>query len=158
VLKMVRYLYPGSRVFVFSRTEAERQFAKGLGAVWAGDAGEESPEKLRSIIDTTPAWRPVVLAMKNLERGGRLVVNAIRKEDRDKDALLSIDYSRDLWMEKEIKSVANITRKDVEEFLMIAGRMGIRPEVQEYPLEEANTALLELKDRKIRGAKVLRIC
>ena len=95
--------------------------------------------------------------MKNLERGGRLVINAIRKEDRDKEALLSLDYEQDLWMEKEIKSVANITRRDVEEFLALAGKMGIKPEVQEYALEEANAALLELKERKIRGAKVLRI-
>lgn len=157
VLKMVRYLYPKSKAFVFSRTEAEQQFAKELGAVWSGNTEDESPEKLHAVIDTTPAWRPVAHAMRNLERGGRLVINAIRKEDRGKDALLSLDYSRDLWMEKEVKSVANITRKDVEEFLKLAGKMGIRPEVQEYPLEDANIALLELKDRKIRGAKVLRI-
>ncbi|MGE5807919.1 MAG: zinc-dependent alcohol dehydrogenase family protein [Nitrospirota bacterium] len=157
VLKMVRYLYPKSKAFVFSRTEAEQQFAKELGAVWSGNTEDESPEKLHAVIDTTPAWGPVVGAMRNLERGGRLVINAIRKEDRGKDALLSLDYSRDLWMEKEVKSVANITRKDVEEFLELAGKMGIRPEVQEYPLEDANIALLELKDRKIRGAKVLRI-
>ena len=157
VLKMVRYIYPRSKVFVFSRTEAERQFAKELGAVWAGDAAEQSPERLRAVIDTTPVWGPMVEAMKNLEKGGRLVVNAIRKEDSDKDSLLILDYPRDLWMEKEVKSVANITRKDVEEFLPLAGKMGIKPEVREYPLEEANTALLELKERKIRGAKVLRI-
>jgi propanol-preferring alcohol dehydrogenase len=95
--------------------------------------------------------------MKNIERGGRLVINAIRKEDRDKEALLALDYEQDLWMEKEVKSVANITRKDVEEFLALAAKMRIKPEVQEYPLEEVNTALLELKDRKIRGAKVLRV-
>lgn len=157
VLKMVRYLYPKSKAFVFSRTEAEQQFAKELGAVWSGNTEDESPEKLHAVIDTTPAWGPVVGAMRNLERGGRLVINAIRKEDRDKDALLSLDYSRDLWMEKEIKSVANITRKDVREFLELAATMKIKPEVQEYPLEDANTALLELRDRKIRGAKVLRI-
>lgn len=157
VLKMVRYLYPASRVYVFSRTEGERRFAKELGAIWSGESGEASPEKLRAIIDTTPAWQPVVDAMKNLEQGGRLVINAIRKEDRDKDALLALDYSRDLWMEKEIKSVANITRSDVQEFLTLAARMSIRPEIQTYALEDANTALLELKERKIRGAKVLRI-
>jgi alcohol dehydrogenase, propanol-preferring len=157
VLKMVRYLYPQSKVFVFSRTERERQFAKELGAVWSGDTRDESPERLHAVIDTTPAWAPVVHALKNLDRGGRLVINAIRKEDHDKEALLALDYERDLWMEKEIKSVANITRKDVEEFLVLAEKMRIKPEVWEYPLEEANAALLELKDRKIRGAKVLRI-
>ncbi len=157
VLKIVKHQYPRAKIFVFSRTEAEQAFAKELGAVWAGNADETTPEKLHAIIDTTPAWGPVKEALKNLEPGGRLVINAIRKEESDKDALLTLDYPRDLWMEKEIKSVANITRRDVEEFLRMAAEIRIRPEVQEYRLEEANTALLELKERKIRGAKVLRI-
>ncbi len=157
VLKMVQHRYPNTKVFVFSRTEAEQRFAKEIGAVWAGNIGEITPEKLHAIIDTTPAWGPVIEALKNLERGGRLVINAIRKEEGDKSALLGLDYSRDLWMEKEIKSVANITRRDVEEFLQLAAKVPIRPEVQEYRLEEANIALLELKERRIRGAKVLRI-
>jgi alcohol dehydrogenase, propanol-preferring len=157
VLMMAKPLYPHSKIFVFSRTEQERAFARELGAAWAGETTDEPPDKLHAVIDTTPAWKPVAEAMKHLERGGRLVINAIRKEERDKDALLGLDYSRDLWMEKEIKSVANITRKDVEEFLSLAARIGIKPEIQEYPLEEANTALMELKERKIRGAKVLRV-
>jgi propanol-preferring alcohol dehydrogenase len=95
--------------------------------------------------------------MKNVEKGGRLVINAIRKEEVDKDSLLTIDYPRDIWMEKEIKSVANITKKDVEEFLQLAALIPIRPDVQEFKLEEANKALMELKERKIRGAKVLKI-
>jgi alcohol dehydrogenase, propanol-preferring len=155
VLKIVRHLYPKTAVYVFSRTEGERAFAKELGAIWAGDNQENSPDKLHAIIDTTPAWKPVANAMKNLDKGGRLVINAIRKEDFDKDAIYSIDYTRDLWMEKEIKTVANITRSDVENFLKLAAEIPIKPEIQEYPLEEANIALLELKERKIRGAKVL---
>jgi len=157
VLKMVRHRYPASKIFVFSRTEGERVFAKGLGAVWAGDTGDAPQERLNAIIDTTPAWKPVVDALRNLEKGGRLVINAIRKVDADREALLQLDYSRDLWMEKEIKSVANITRSDVESFLQMAAEIPIRPEVQEYPLADANSALLELKERKIRGAKVLKI-
>lgn len=157
VLKMVRYHYPDSRIFVFSRTEEEQRFAKELGAFWAGGGEEGPPEKLRCIIDTTPAWKPAVEALKNLEKGGRLVINAIRKEEGDKEALLKLDYPRDLWMEKEIKSVANITRRDVEEFLRLAAEIPIKAEIQEYPLEEANRALRELKERKIRGAKVLKI-
>jgi propanol-preferring alcohol dehydrogenase len=157
VLKMVKHRFPRAKIFVLSRTVAERTFAQELGAVWAGDTGETTPEKLHAIIDTTPAWGPVKEALSNLEPGGRLVINAIRKEEGDKDALLALDYSRDLWMEKEIKSVANITRRDVEEFLRLAAEIPIRPEIREYPLEEANRALLELKERKIRGAKVLRI-
>jgi alcohol dehydrogenase, propanol-preferring len=157
VLKMVKHLYPKAGIFVFSRTEQERAFARELGAQWAGDTSDSPAEKLHAVIDTTPAWKPVVEAMKHLVRGGRLVINAIRKEERDKEALLTLDYSRDLWMEKEIKSVANITRRDVEEFLPLAEEMRIRPEIEEYPLEQANKALLELKERKIRGAKVLSV-
>jgi propanol-preferring alcohol dehydrogenase len=157
VLKMVRKAYPNTKVFVFARMDKEKAFALELGAVWAGSIEEECPEKLKAAIDTTPSWRPIVEALKNLEPGGRLVVNAIRKEETDKQALLKLDYPRHLWLEKEIKSVANVARKDVEEFLALAAAIPIRPEVQQYKLEEANTALLELKERKIRGAKVLKI-
>ena len=157
VLKMVRHLYPETSVYVFSRTEEEQAFAKELGAVWSGNLEAESPVKLHAVIDTTPAWKPVVNAMKNLDKGGRLVINAIRKENSDTDALFNLDYARDLWLEKEIKSVANITRSDVADFLKLAAEIPLRPEIQEYPLEKANVALLELKERKIRGAKVLKI-
>ncbi|HEX3556474.1 MAG TPA: zinc-dependent alcohol dehydrogenase family protein [Thermoanaerobaculia bacterium] len=157
VLKMVRHRYPNSRVHVFARSEGERAFARELGAAWAGDAADEPPEKLAAILDTTPAWQPVVEALRNLEPAGRLLINAIRKEERDKDALLRLDYPRDLWLEKEVKSVANVARSDVRELLALAAEIPIRPETQEYPLEEANRALLELKARQIRGAKVLRI-
>ena len=157
VLKMTQYKYPETKIFVFARSENERDFARELGAVWSGDTEEESPEKLDCIIDTTPAWKPVVRALRNLTGGGRLVINAIRKEDRDKDYLLKLDYTEHLWLEKEIKSVANVARTDVIGFLELAAGIPIIPEVQEYFLEEANTALLELKERKIRGAKVLRI-
>lgn len=157
ILKLVRSRYPDSKVYVFVRSDSEKAFARELGAVWAGGIEEESPEKLQGSIDTTPAWKPVVEALKNLEKGGRLVINAIRKEEGDKEALLRIDYPRDLWLEKEIKSVANVARRDVEEFLALAAEIPILPEIQEFRLEEANEALVELKARKIRGAKVLRI-
>jgi propanol-preferring alcohol dehydrogenase len=157
VMRILRYKYPDSKVFVFSRTAAERDFGVELGAYWTGDIEDDPPEKVRAVIDTTPVWKPVVRALKSLEKGGRLVINAIRKEDRDKDLLKGIDYSRDLWMEKEIKSVANITRKDVEDFLLLSAEISLKPEIQEFALEEANRALIELKGRKIRGAKVLRI-
>ena len=157
VLKMAKYLYPKAKVFVFARSDKERTFAKELGAIWVGDTEEESPEKLDCIIDTTPVWKPVVEALKNLEPGGRLVINAIRKEEVDKEELLRLDYPIHLWLEKEIKSVANVARNDVKDFLELASKIPIKPEVQEYSLEEANKALIELKMRKIRGAKVLRI-
>lgn len=157
VLKMVKYKYLQSKIFVFARSEKERVFAKELGAVWTGDTEEEPPEKLHAIIDTTPVWKPVVEALRNLESGGRLVINAIRKEEIDKQYLLKLDYPTHLWNEKEIKSVANVTRNDISEFLKLAAEIPIKPEIQEYPLEEANKALLELKQGRIRGAKVLRI-
>jgi alcohol dehydrogenase, propanol-preferring len=157
VLKMVRHRFPGMRVHVFARNEREREFARELGAVWAGGIQEEPLEKLDAVIDTTPVWTTVVESLKNLAPGGRLVINAIRKEEKDKDALLRLDYPTHLWMEKEIKSVANVARWDVQEFLALAAEIPIRPEIQEYPLEEANRALAELKAGAIRGAKVLRV-
>ena len=156
VLKMVKYKYPDTEVYVFARSTEERAFAKELGAVWAGDTTENAPHKLDCIIDTTPAWEPIVEALANLESGGRLVINAIRKEG-DKQSLLKLDYPAHLWLEKEIKSVANITRSDVKEFLNLAAEMNLKPEVQVFALEQANEALLELKAGKIRGAKVLKI-
>ncbi len=157
VLKLVKHIYPKSKVFVFARSETERKFALELGADWAGDTADYSPEKCNAIIDTTPVWKPVVEALKNLKPGGRLVINAIRKEKYDKDYLFNLNYENHLWMEKEIKSVANVTRSDVSEFLKIAAEIPLISEVTEFPLADANKALLELKERKIRGAKVLRI-
>jgi propanol-preferring alcohol dehydrogenase len=157
VLQLVRHQYPNSPVFVFARSEGERAFARELGAAWSGDTADRPPEPLDAIIDTTPAWTPVVAALGNLERGGRLVINAIRKEDGDKAALLDIDYARHLWLERELKSVANVTRADVREFLRLAAAIPLRPAIEELPLEAANEALIALKARKIRGAKVLRL-
>jgi len=157
VLKTIKLLYPKSKIFVFSRNEKERDLAKELGANWAGDFEDSSPEKLNCIIDTTPAWKPIVLLLKNLEKGGRLIINAIRKENKDKNFLLNLSYERDLWLEKEIKSVANVTRKDVEEFLEIAGKISLKPVIEIYSLEEANKALKDLKEGRIKGAKVLKI-
>jgi len=156
VLKMVQALYPATKIYVFARSLEERAFAKQLGAYWAGDTAERAPNKLDSIIDTTPAWLPVIEALANLEPGARLVINAIRKEN-DNSSLLKLDYSEHLWLEKEIKSVANITRKDVEDFLKLAAAINLQSEIQVFPLEQANQALMELKAGNIRGAKVLKI-
>jgi len=155
MMKLAAHLYPDTDIYVFARSEAERKFARDLGAVWAGDTQESAPRELDAVIDTTPAWKPVVEALSNLAPGGRLVINAIRKEMADQAYLLNIDYSSHLWLEKEIKSVANVTRSDVSEFLRLAADMAIKPELQVYPLTDANQALMELKDRKIQGAKVL---
>ncbi len=155
VLQLARHLYPHSPVFVFARDADAREFARKLGANWAGDTADAPPEPLHAIIDTTPAWTPVVEALAHLRPGGRLVINAIRKEDRDKDRLLALDYARHLWMEKEIKSVANVTGRDIADFLTLAAEIPIRPEIRTYPLDDANRAILELKRGRVRGAKVL---
>jgi propanol-preferring alcohol dehydrogenase len=157
VLKMVCHQYPDTKVFVFARNKKERDFARQLGAFWAGQTTAEPPEKIDAIIDTTPAWKPVVAALNCLKPAGRLVINAIRKEEGDKKALLSLDYPAHLWQEKEVKSVANVARKDVSEFLLLAAEIPIKPAVQEFELPDANQALVELKERQIRGAKVLKI-
>ena len=157
VLKMVKNMFSSTRVYVFARSESQREFALKLGADWAGDTGEQAPENLAAVIDTTPVWKPVVEALKQLEPGGRLVINAIRKEEIDKDYLLNIQYHEHMWMEKEIKSVANVSPRDVIEFLELAGDIPIRSKVEEYGLEDANKALLELKKGNITGAKVLKL-
>ncbi len=155
VLKVAKYLYKDLKVFVFARSEKEREFAKELGADWTGDTDETPPEMINSIIDTTPVWKPIVKALEFLQPGGRLVINAIRKESIDKNELLNINYEKHLWMEKEIKSVANVASKDISEFLEIVSKLKIKPEIELYNFEDANRALVDLKERRIRGAKVL---
>ncbi len=155
VLKLIKYQYPGSEVYVFARSVKERDFALELGATWSGDTSEDPGALLDSIIDTTPVWYPVIKALEFIKPGGRLVINAIRKESTDIDNLRKIDYSTHLWMEKEIKSVANVTRFDVEEFIRLATEMEFKPHVEEYAFDEANRALLDIKHKHIKGAKVL---
>jgi propanol-preferring alcohol dehydrogenase len=155
VLKLVQHEFPLSEVYVFARSERERAFALELGARWAGDTSAQPPELLHAIIDTTPVWKPMIAALECLRPGGRLVVNAIRKESVDQEVLLDLDYPTHLWMEKEIKSVANVTRRDIEAFLQIAADVGMEPEIEVMPLERANEALIGVKRGDIRGARVL---
>jgi propanol-preferring alcohol dehydrogenase len=157
VIQMANFKFPNSKKFVISRNPQERELAKKLGADWVGDIEDKTPEKLDCAIDTTPVWKPTLYALENLEKGGRLIINLIRKEETDKDFLLKLDYPKHLWLEKEIKTVANVTRKDAEEFLTLAAQMQIEPEIQAFTLEEANEALVELKSGKIRGSKLLRM-
>lgn len=155
VLQMVQHLYPHSSVYVFDRSESVREFALTLGATWAGAIDADSPEPLQAIIDTTPVWRPVVESLKKLRPGGRLVINAIRKVDADKNALLDLSYHDHLWMEREIKSVANLTHFDIAEFLPLAGKIPLKPRVSTFPLEAANEALSALHCGSLKGSTVL---
>jgi propanol-preferring alcohol dehydrogenase len=155
VLQLARHLYPRSSVCVFARDAAQQAFARELGASWAGDTAARPPEPLAAIIDTTPAWRPMLEALRSLRPGGRLVINAIRKEDADRGTLATLSYPEHLWLEKEIKTVANVTQHDIREFLPLAAEVPLKPEVQLCALEDANEALRDLKYGAIRGAKVL---
>jgi propanol-preferring alcohol dehydrogenase len=155
VLQMARHLNPDSAVYVFARSEKERRFALELGADWAGDTSDTPPSPADAIIDTTPAWLPVLAALEALAPGGRLVVNAIRKEAGDRKLLGELDYDRHLWREKSLRTVANVTRRDVRACLELAVDIPLCPAISCYPLEQANRALIELKRGGLRGAKVL---
>jgi propanol-preferring alcohol dehydrogenase len=143
----------GCEVFVFTRSEAHQKLARRLGAGWAGGPEDASPKPLQCAIDFTPIGETVPRALAALDRGGRLVLAVIRK----RNPVPPLDYAQHLWDEKEIKSVANITRKDVQDFLQLAAEIPIIPEVQEFKLEEANRVLLLLKQGNIQGAAVLRM-
>jgi propanol-preferring alcohol dehydrogenase len=145
----------GCKVFVFTREgqKDHQDLALKLGADWVGVTGEMPPQRLRCAIDFTPVGEPVREALRVLEKGGRLVINAIRKVN----PIPELDYAQLVWHEREIKSVANVTRQDALEFLPLAAQIGIKPEVREFPFEQANEALLLLKQGKMHGAGVLRI-
>ena len=145
--------YQGCRVFVFTRGAEHRRLARELGADWTGAAEENAPRKVDYAIDFTPAGETVPLALNALEKGGRLVIAVIRKNT----LIPPMDYAQLLWDEKEIKSVANITRQDAGEFFPLAAKIPIISEVQEFNLNQANEALLSLKQGNVRAAAVLRI-
>lgn len=156
VLPMARHRHPNSPIYVFARNADERAFARELGAEWAGDTTDQPPQPLAAIIDTTPAWRPVVEALPRLMPGGRLVINAIRKNDADRAEMLRLNYATDLWMEREIKSVANVTRRDVSEVLAAAAELGLRPTVETVPLASAGAVLARMRaGGAIRGSTVV---
>ena len=158
VLQLARILLPDSKVLVWARNPDQRQQALEAGASWAGDTGDSGPGPADAIIDTTPAWKPVMAALEQLAPGGQLVINAIGKEDADRDVLARIDYPRMLWMERSLRSVANVTRRDIRDFLELAAEHSdLRPLTQTYSLMDANTALDDIRKGRIRGAKVLRI-
>jgi propanol-preferring alcohol dehydrogenase len=153
VIQIIKYKFPNSSVFVFTKTAQHAELAKTLGAVWTGFSGDQPPEKLNKIMDFTPVGECIRDALGALERGGRLIINAIRKET----PVPPLDYAKYLWLEKEIKSVANVTRQDAEEFLPLAARIPVIPTIEEFTLEQANEVLFSIKHSKLRAAAVLRI-
>lgn len=155
VVQMARHQLPGSSIAVFTRSKSKESFAKELGADWAGPPGSDPPWLLDAIIDTTPVWSPLSHGLPLLAPAGRFVINAIRKTDGDKHVLSDISYDSHLWMEREVKSVANVAPTDIRNALRVAGDMPIKPSVTTYPLNEANRALAEVKEGTSRGAAVL---
>ena len=147
--------YWDCKVFVFTRKGqiGHQNLAKELGADWVGTTGDSPPERLDCAIDFTPVGEPVREALGVLNKGGRVVINAIRKIN----PIPELDYTRYMWHEKEIKSVANVARKDAEEFLPLAAQIPIIPSVTEFELHQANQAIALLKQGKMQGAGVLRM-
>jgi propanol-preferring alcohol dehydrogenase len=143
--------HEGRNVFAFTKAgDAEGQeFARSLGAAWAGDTTEPPPEPLDAAILFAPAGDLVPLALRSVVKGGVVVCAGIHMSD-----IPSFPY-RILWEERVLRSVANLTRRDAEEFLSLAPRVPVRTEVQEYPLEQANEALLDLREGRVRGSAVL---
>ena len=140
----------GCRIFVCTRSPAERERAMSLGAEWAGDYDERPPEPLDAAITFAPVGSVAVAALKALDRGGTVAINAIHL-----DRIPELEYE-DLWWERSLRSVANFTREDAREFLELAAAIPIRTEIETYPLDEANVALERLSRGEVRGAAVLR--
>ena len=155
VIQVAKYKYPDGKVFVFTRPgqKEHQDLARKLGVDWIGATGDTPPEKLNCAIDFTPVGEPVRQALSSLQKGGRVVINAIRKVT----PIPELDYTEHLWYEKEVKSVANVTRKDAHEFLPLAAEIPIIPETQEFRLKEVNEALILLKEGRMHGAGVLKI-
>ncbi len=146
-------VFQGREVYAFTRDGdlLKQEFARGLGAVWAGGAGEIPPEPLDAAIIFAPAGLLVPAALKAVKKGGRVVCAGIYMTD-----IPSFSYS-DLWWEKHIMSVANLTRQDGVDFMKLASRCHIRMQITEFPLEEADQAIEAVRKGRIRGAAVLLI-
>ena len=141
----------GCRVYVFSRGEQHRELARRLGAVWTGKIDEPVPEKLHGGVIFAPAGSLVPPALAHLEKGGTLALAGIYMSD-----IPPLNYDRHLYHEKNLRSVANSTRRDGMELMRLAGEIGIATTVQEFPLEQVNQALQQLKAGKVNGAAVLK--
>ena len=144
-------VHQGRRVFAFTRPgDHEGQlFARELGAVWAGGSDEKPPEELDAALIFAPVGALIPAALRATTKGGTVVAGGIHMSD-----IPSFPYEL-LWGERVLRSVANLTRRDGEEFLRIAGQATLRVEAQRFPLEQANIALESLRKGKIHGAAVL---
>lgn len=143
--------WQGRRIYAFTRSgdTAAQAFARSLGAVWAGGSDEMPPEPLDAAVIFAPVGALVPAALKAVKKGGRVVCGGIHMSD-----IPSFPY-RLLWEERQVLSVANLTRADAREFLTVAPQAGVKTEVTRYPLEAANAALADLREGRLQGAAVL---
>jgi alcohol dehydrogenase, propanol-preferring len=138
------------KVYVATRGESHRRLAASLGAEWVGDEHGRPPVELDRAITFAPAGEVVVAALASLRKGGVVAINAIHL-----DRIPEFDYDRLLWGERQIRSVANMTRADARDFLQLASRIGLRPKVTAFPLDQANEALEAVKQDAVDGAAVI---
>jgi propanol-preferring alcohol dehydrogenase len=138
-----------AKVFAMTRDARHQQLARELGAIWAGSAMEEPPEKLDAAIIFAPVGSLVPVALRALRKGGRVVCGGIHMSD-----IPSFPYSI-LWEERQIVSVANLTRRDAMDFLAIAPQAGVKTQTTRYKLAAANEALADLREGRLQGAAVL---
>jgi propanol-preferring alcohol dehydrogenase len=145
--------HQGRKVFAFTRAgdDEGQRFARSLGADWAGSSEELPPEPLDAAIIFAPVGELVPLALGATAKGGTVVCAGIHMSD-----IPSFPYEL-LWGERSVRSVANLTRRDGDEFLELAPRVPVRTEVRPYPLEEANEALDDLRAGRIHGSAVLQV-
>ncbi len=137
-------------VYVATRGENHRQRAASLGATWVGKEDETPPVKLDRAVTFAPSGKVVVSALSALRKGGVVAINAIHL-----DQMPAFDYDKLLWGERQLRSVANMTRQDARDFLAIAHQLGIRPQATAFPLQDANQALLAVKEETERGSAVI---
>jgi alcohol dehydrogenase, propanol-preferring len=137
-------------VYVSTRGESHRKLAASLGATWVGGEREMPPLELDRAITFAPSGEVVIAALSSLRKGGVVAINAIHL-----DRIPEFDYDRLLWGERQLRSVANMTRDDARDFLRIASEIGLRPRVTVFPLERANEALQSVKSDAIDGAAVI---
>jgi len=140
----------GGRVYVATRGASHRKFAASLGAAWVGGEADRPPVELDRAITFAPAGDVVIGALASLRKGGVVAINAIHL-----DRMPEFDYDRLLWGERQLRSVANMTRADARDFLQLAAEIGLRPKVTAFPLEQVNEALRAVKSDSIDGAAVI---
>ena len=141
----------GCEVYVATRGDSHRKLARDLGALWVGDATDRPPVALDRAVTFAPSGDVVLAALASLRKGGVVAINAIHL-----DRIPQFDYDTLLWGERQLRSVANMTRQDARDFVQLATEIGIRPHTRTFPLEQVNDALEAIQDDAVNGAAVVK--